>query len=143
MKRSEAEAIISALVTLRDSATDEQALAVPALYPAWREFMGCEAGKRVTYGGTLYSVLQTHTAQAGWEPGNAPSLFAKVLIPDPDVIPEWEQPGADNGYKTGDRVTYNGCVWESCIDANVHEPTEQNELLGIWKRVSEAEPAAE
>ena len=36
MTRAEAEAIIAALVTLREAATDEQALAVPVLYPAWR-----------------------------------------------------------------------------------------------------------
>ena len=61
MRYDEAKAIIDALVKLRDSATDEQALEVPAIYPAWREGVEYETGKRVLYGGVLYNVLQNHT----------------------------------------------------------------------------------
>lgn len=122
MKRHEAEAIIDALVTMRDNATDEQALAAPALYPVWREGEEYEAGKRVQHEGVLYSVLQAHTSQAGWEPNAAPSLFAKVLIPDPDTVPEWEQPDSTNGYMKGDKVTHKGKMWISAVDGNVWEP---------------------
>ena len=68
-------------------------------------------------------MLQDHTSQAGWEPGAAPSLFAKVLIPDPDVIPEWEQPDSTNPYKKGDKVRFEGKVYESLIDNNVWSPS--------------------
>lgn len=122
MKRSEAEAVIAALVTLRESATDEQALAVPALYPAWREGASYATGERVQYDGALYKVLQDHDAQADWTPEAAPSLFAQVLIPDADVIPEWVQPDSTNPYMAGDKVTHNGSTWESLIDNNVWEP---------------------
>ena len=30
------------------------------------------------WGGKLWRVLQAHTAQTGWEPGNAPSLFEQI-----------------------------------------------------------------
>jgi len=43
-------------------------------------------------------VLLAHTSQEGWMPTAAPSLFAKVLIPDENIIPEWEQPDSTNGY---------------------------------------------
>lgn len=131
MKYAEAKAIIEALVTLRESATDEQALKAPVLYPAWRAGAEYEAGERVLHEGTLYKVLQAHTSQAGWEPGNAPSLFAKVLIPDADVIPEWEQPDSTNPYMTGDKVTHNGLTWESECDNNVWEPGAYG-----WKEVT-------
>ena len=71
----------------------------------------------------LDSVLQDHTSQASWEPGAAPSLFAKVLIPDPDVIPEWEQPDSTNAYKKGDKVRFEGKVYKSLIDNNVWSPS--------------------
>ena len=42
------------------------------------------------YEGILYKCLQAHIPQAAWTPTAAPSLWAKVLIPDANVIPEWE-----------------------------------------------------
>lgn len=122
MTRAEAEAIIAALVTLRGSATDEQALSVPVLYPAWRSGVDYVTGQRVLHSGVLYKVLQDHTSQDDWAPDAAPSLFAKVLIADPDVIPEWEQPDSTNPYRNGDKVTHNGKTWTSDIDNNVWEP---------------------
>lgn len=122
MKLEEAKAIIAALVTLRESATDEQALAAPILYPAWKENKEYVSGERVLYNETLYKVLQDHTSQADWTPDAAPSLFAKVIIVDPNVIPEWEKPPNENPFMTGDKVTYEGETWISTIDNNIWEP---------------------
>lgn len=122
MTKSEAKAFISALVTLREKATDEQALAALALYPAWRSGMDYAVGIRVLYNGILYKVLTAHTSQDDWTPDAAPSLFAKVLIPDETVVPEWEQPDSTNPYSAGDKVTHNGKTWVSDIDNNVWEP---------------------
>lgn len=122
MTRAEAEAIVAALVKLRESATDEQALSVPVLYPAWRSGVAYVTGQRVLHGGVLYKVLQDHTSQDDWTPDAAPSLFAKVLIPDETVIPEWEQPDSTNPYSKDDKVTHNGKTWVSDYDNNVWEP---------------------
>lgn len=105
--------------------TDEQALRVSSLYPSWEDMPAGQSlvtGERVNYAGTLYKVLQAHNKQAGWAPDVTPSLFAKILIPDPSVIPEWEQPGSTNGYSMGDRVMHDGKTWESLADNNVWEP---------------------
>ena len=123
MTRAEAEAIIAALVKLRESVTDEQALSVPVLYPAWRYGVSYTVGQRVLYKSVLYKVLQDHTAQADWTPKAAPSLFSQVLIPDYDTIPEWVQPDSTNPYAKGDKVTHNGKTWVSDIDNNVWEPS--------------------
>ena len=104
------------------SLTDETALEAVDLFPAWKAGQSYAAGQRIRYGGVLYSVLQDHTSQADWTPDAAVSLFAKVLIPDPDVIPEWEQPDSTNPYSAGDKVTHNGKTWVSDIDNNVWEP---------------------
>ena len=122
MTRAEAEAIIAALVTLREVATDEQAVAVPVLYPTSRAGVEYPSGKRVLYNSVLYRVLQAHTSQDDWTPDTAVSLFAKVLIPDETVILEWEQPDSTNPYMLGDKVTHNGKTWISDIDNNVWEP---------------------
>ena len=122
MTRDEAQKIIEALVTLRESASDADALNAVALYPAWREGVTYTIGQRMRYDGTLYRVLQDHTSQADWTPGAAPSLFAKVLIPEAETILEWEQPDSTNPYMQGDKVTHNGKTWVSDIDGNVWEP---------------------
>lgn len=122
MTRTEAKAVIAALLTLRESATDEQALSVPALYPAWRSGVPCSAGQRVVFDGVLYKVLQDHTSQDDWTPDAAPSLFAQVLIPDAAIISEWVQPESTNPYAKGNKVTHNGKTWVSDYDNNVWEP---------------------
>lgn len=132
MTMEEAKAIIKALVDLRESATDEQAMKVPALYPKWKEGVEYKAGDRVTYNDVLYKVLNAHTSQADWTPNAAPSLFAKVLIVDPSITPEWEQPDSTNPYMKGDKVTHNGSTWVSLIDNNVWEPSDA--LSTLWQK---------
>jgi len=105
------------------SLSDEDALDAVQLYPSWKnEHEYKTIGERVRYDGVLYKVLQPHTSQSAWTPPAAPSLFAKVLIPDPDVIPEWEQPDSTNPYMKEDKVTHNGKTWISDVDNNVWEP---------------------
>ncbi len=104
------------------SLADETALEAVELFPEWKAGRAYTAGQRVRYDGVLYSVLMDHTSQEGWTPIAAASLFAKVLIPDPDTIPEWEQPDSTNPYSAGDKVTHNGKTWVSDIDNNVWEP---------------------
>lgn len=119
--------------------TDAQALEVSTLYADWEtleEGYSLVVGDRVTYNDVLYNVITAHNVQSTWNPVDSPSLFAKVLIPDPEVIPEWEQPDSTNPYSKGDRVTHNEKTWESLVDNNVWEPG----ALGtesLWKDVSE------
>lgn len=122
MTLEEAKAIIDALVTLRNSAADEQALKASALYPKWKVGTDYQKDERILYNNILYKALTDHTSQADWTPDTAPSLFAKVLIPDKNVIPEWEQPDSTNPYSKGNKVTHNGKTWRSTIDGNVWEP---------------------
>jgi len=105
------------------SLDDADALEAVNLYPQWspekKEYI---KDMRVQYENVLYRVLQSHVSQPAWTPTAAPSLFAKVLIPSPDVIPEWEQPDSTNPYMKGDRVSFNGKIYESVIDNNIWSP---------------------
>lgn len=120
--KSKAHQLVNAMVKLRGIVTDEQAAEVPALYPEWKADMNYEAGERVLYNDVLYKVLSAHTSQATWTPTDAPSLFAKVLIVDENVISEWEQPDSTNPYMKGDKVSYNNKNWISTVDNNVWAP---------------------
>lgn len=105
------------------SVSDGAALKMQEYFPAWdgngKEY---KTGDRVLYNGVLYKVLQNHTSQAGWTPTDAPSLFAKVLTSTDGTILDWEQPGSTNPYMAGDKVRYNGRIYESTIDNNVWAP---------------------
>lgn len=116
------EEFVTFLRSARLTADDQTALAGKELYPLWNEAAVYKKGDRVRYDGVLYRCLQDHTAQATWTPTDAPSLWAKVLIPTPSVIPEWEQPESTNPYMKGDKVKYNGKTWVSSIDNNVWAP---------------------
>ena len=82
---------------------------------------------RVLFNGRLFKCLTTHSSQLDWTPTNAPSLWAEILPGQEGNEPEegyaeWVQPGAMNGYSTGDKVLHNGHLWESTQDDNVWEP---------------------
>ena len=122
-KARELRKILEKAMTDAQSLTDAEAITATCLHPKWNgNGVAYAKGQRVQYDGVLYTVLQNHTSQAGWKPTTAPSLFAKVLIPDPTVIPEWEQPESTNPYAKGDKVAHNGKTWVSDIDGNVWEP---------------------
>ena len=105
------------------SLSDEVALTGVELFPHWNgDGIEYKVDERVSYNGILFKCLQAHTSQSTWTPTDAPSLWEKVLIPDPQVIPEWEQPDSTNPYMAGDKVTHNGKTWQSDIDNNVWEP---------------------
>jgi hypothetical protein len=122
MKRSKAVRMREIIELAVTSLTDEIALEVVTLFPEWAENITYEADARVKYNDVLYRCLTAHTSQATWTPDVSPSLFAKVLIPDENTIPAWEQPDSTNPYMTGDKVTHNDKTWISTVDNNVWEP---------------------
>lgn len=112
--------IVESLVETLD---DETALKSVELFPNWKVNNPYVIGDKVRYNGILYKCLIAHTSQSDWIPKDAVSLWARVLIPDPEVIPEWEQPSSTNPYMKGDKVRHNGKIWVSDIDYNVFEPS--------------------
>lgn len=116
------------------SISDGAALLIPEVFPHWngnsKEYV---LDDKVLYNNVLYKVITAHTSQESWTPEAAPSLFVKVLTSEDEIL-EWEQPSADNAYMKGDKVRYNGKVYESLIDNNVWSP------IGYpqgWKEVEE------
>lgn len=101
---------------------DENALDAKELFPSWEDGKDYLIGDRVRYNDILYKCLIGHISQPDWTPDNSVSLWTRVLIPDPEVIPEWVQPDSTNPYMIGDKVTHNGKTWISTIDNNVWEP---------------------
>lgn len=108
--------------SLAETLDDESAAESVELFPIWATDTDYAVGDRRRYEESLYKCLQAHTSQETWNPAAAPSLWAKVLNPDPGEIPEWEQPESTNPYMMGDKVRHNEKIWISVIDNNVWEP---------------------
>lgn len=92
---TEAEMKAPAVETAITYLSDEQALTVKALYPAYAYGVLYKQGDRAVYNGILYKSLQDHTSQPGWEPGVAPSLWVALesgseagTLEDPIPVPD-------------------------------------------------------
>ena len=110
-------------------------------YPVWAQPSGAHdaynTGDIVDYNGTLYqstidgNVWSPDVYPQGWqvytdtpvEPDPEDPEASPEPEPEPETYPEFVQPtGAHDAYNTGDRVTYNGQVYESTMDGNVYSP---------------------
>lgn len=115
-----------------ETLSDEQALLVPLVFDEWKVGIEYKIGKRLVYDNVLYKVLQNHTSQETWTPNTATSLYARLLAETiDDSIPEWQQPtGSTEAYMIGDKVSYNGQIYECTFDYNVYAPD-----VSGWKLV--------
>lgn len=112
------EGITSKINTL--GLTAEEALDVQSHFPRWEELIGEDeyAGFRFQYGGTLYEVIQTHTFQEEWKPGEGTEALYKVVQVEhegtkEDPIPWESNMELESGkYYTEDDVLYL-CVRDS------------------------------
>lgn len=102
---------------------DVVALDLQEFYDEWQSNAIYVSGQYVKYDKVLYKVIISHTSQDDWVPDVSPSLFTKVLIdPTGETISDWVQPDATNAYMTGDKVKFEGDIYESLIDNNVWSP---------------------
>ena len=114
-----------AVKNAREITDGAEALEVKFLYKEFDKQIGrtLDVGEYIQYNDKLYKVLQAHTVQEQWTPEAAPSLFAEVLVdPTGETILEWKQPDSTNPYMTGDKVKYEGAIYESLINNNVWSP---------------------
>ena len=123
-----AEQLRRALQMYAMTLSEEKALEIASVYPAWEANHAYAVGDIVSYGTNgagdpqLYKVVQAHTSQADWTPDATASLYDAFGLDDAGY-PLWSQPtGAHDAYNTGDIVNYNGTLYQSTIDGNVWSP---------------------
>ena len=121
--------------------TNDEALEVATVYPAWAEGTAYAVDDIISYGTNnvgdpqLYRVVQAHTSQADWTPDSTPALYDAFGLDD-SGYPIWSQPtGAHDAYNTGDIVDYNGTLYKSLIDGNVWAPDSYPQGWEIYTEV--------
>lgn len=114
-----------------DSLTTQQYRDLTTIYSHYRpNFQPYKAGDIIVVQDTLlYQVIQPHTSQPDWDPTVEESLY--VIFTPSGVVAEWRQrtgvplgDGKYDAYMIGDRVLFNGSIYESVIDINTWSPTQ-------------------
>ena len=127
-------------------------------YPIWTQPLGAidayNIGDIVSYNGKLYksiinaNVWAPDVYPAGWEEytestgggdsgetGGSTTEPTEPETPPAETIPDFVQPtGAHDAYKKGDKVKFEGKIYESLIDANSYSPSA---YPAGWKEVTE------
>lgn len=78
MNKAKALKYRAAIEQAAQSLDNHTALTVIPLHPIWAKNTVYSVGYKVRYCGKLWRALQTHTAQTGWEPENASSLWEQI-----------------------------------------------------------------
>lgn len=120
--------------------TDDESLEVKSFFPEWESKMGeqVNAGEKYQYNDKLWKVIQQHTVQENWKPGEGTeSLYTEVSKghagTKEDPIPYDNNMELENGkYYSQDGVTYL-CTRDT--DIPVYQPL--SELVGIYVEISE------
>ena len=132
------KAQVDTLVVSVSNLTKEQEEALADKYDPWEVGITYSVGDKVHYESVNYEVLQEHTSQDDWLPSDTPSMY-KVIKNDDietdegtvEVIDEFEE-NSTNPYSIGDKVTFQGKVYESTIENNVWSPADYPQG---WKEI--------
>lgn len=104
-----------------DAQSSDELYKFPSIYSAWKVGINVLVNEKYQYNGKLYKVIQFHKTQLDWTPDIAKSLFTEYF--SPESIQNWTQPtGAQDAYNIGDKVKFEGSIYESLINANVWSP---------------------
>lgn len=127
-KKQSAEQTRRVLQMFAQTLSDEQAMEVATVYPAYVAGKLYKEKEMFTYGVNevgdpqLYRVVSEHTSQEDWIPDTLPALYTPIGLNE-EGYPVWSQPtGAQDAYMIGDIVDYNGTLYKSLIDGNTYSP---------------------
>lgn len=121
-KRMEANLSATRKLIRVDELSEDELTEMIDLYPQFELGYTYQIGDIFKFDNKLYKAIQAHISQADWLPDANPSLYLN-LMPS-GVIPVWKQPtGSHDAYNIGDKVIFEGKVYESIIDNNSWSPT--------------------
>ena len=114
---------------------DQTALRMLGFYPEWETGQSYTTGYKAQRGGKLWRCLQAHTAQTGWEPENAASLWAQICETHDgtkyDPIPY----DGNMALESGKHYTQSGMTYLCSRDTVNPVYNALSELVGIYVEV--------
>ena len=121
-----------ARMMVAQTADDNTALRMKAYYPEWEPGATYTAGYKVQHGGNLWRTIQAHTAQTGWEPENAASLWEQINETHEGTIDDAIPYGGNMTLTAGKYYTQNDVIYLCTRDTGnpVYHPLA--ELVGLY-----------
>ena len=111
---------------------DQTALRMASYYPEWQPGQDYPIGYKAQRGGKLWRCLQAHTAQTGWEPENAASLWEQICETHDgtkyDPIPY----DGNMALESGKHYTQSGMTYLCSRDTVNPVYNALSELVGIY-----------
>lgn len=128
-------------ITLAKDLSKDQKEEILSRYEEYKIGKEYKEKDKFIFDGKIYEVIQEHRSQTTWIPSSTPSLYTEFLnvkIKDEagntsEVVAEFKQPtGAHDAYNKGDKVSFEGGIYESTIDSNTFSPSQYPEG---WKKI--------
>ena len=114
---------------------DQTALRMLEFYPEWEAGQAYTTGYKAQRGGKLWRCLQAHTAQTGWEPENAASLWEQICEAHDgtkyDPIPY----DGNMALESGKHYTQSGMTYLCSRDTVNPVYNALSELVGLYVEV--------
>ena len=105
------------------SMSDEEIASIEVFIQEWEVGKSYEIGDVVRYKGGLWRALSASVAQGIYPPDNYTAGWKRIGEPDESGIYPYSQPlGATDAYQVGDKVSYNGHIYECILANNVWAP---------------------
>lgn len=105
------------------SMSDEEVASIEVFIQEWEVGKSYKIGDVVRYKGGVWRALSNSIAQEIYPPDNYTAGWKRIGEPDESGIYPWSQPlGATDAYQVGDKISYNGHVYECILANNVWAP---------------------
>lgn len=114
------------------SVDDNTALRMKSFYPEWESGATYAAGYKVQHGGNLWRTIQAHTAQPGWEPENAQSLWEQINETHEGTIDDAIPYNGNMALVNGKYYTQNDTIYFCTRDTGIPVYNALSDLVGIY-----------
>lgn len=129
-------------ITLAKDLSKDQKEEILSRYEEYKVGKEYKEKDKFTFNGKVYEVTQEHRSQTTWIPSETPGYYKEFLdvkIQDEkggeSQVAEFKQPTGDNdAYNKGDKVLFNGKVYQSKIGSNTFSP---DQYADGWEEVTE------
>lgn len=105
------------------SMSDEEVASIEVFIQEWEVGKSYKIGDVVRYKGGVWRALSNSIAQEIYPPDNYTAGWKRIGEPDESGIYPYSQPlGATDAYQVGDKISYNGHIYECILANNVWAP---------------------
>ena len=111
---------------------DNTALRMLEFYPEWASGTDCTAGYKVQRNGKLWRCIQAHTAQAGWEPENAASLWTEICETHAGTLEDPIPYSGNMALESGKYYSQDSKIYRCTRDTGNPVYNALSELVGLY-----------